>query len=132
MPGLKITNAAVPLLRKIFRTANAAQSLAAFHAVQQHVEHWPSGLAEGDYKDALVLRQVDAFGAAAVRKKAVKRVSVETDAPVKCRRNIACIERPGKELGGCCMKKIESRVACGSHRTYSLSQAASSCCIASI
>ena len=88
MAALKIAETPVALLGQVFRATDAAQSLAPLHAVQQHFQHRPGSLAQGNDKDALVLREIDGVWTAAIGDQAAQRVSAQSAAA--CRRPSRC------------------------------------------
>ena len=103
--------------------ADAAQALAALHAVEQSLQHGAGGLAQRNHKDALVGGEIDGGRAAAVGQQTVQRIALEAQTPVEgrlryCRPSMAPV-------------KISVAVACressavsltGSHGSCSLSQ----------
>ena len=80
--------------------ADAAQSLAALHALEQDLQHGPGGLAQRNHEDALVGGEIDRCGSAAVGHKAMQSIALEAQAPVESRRDVARLERAGKDFGG--------------------------------
>ena len=97
------------MLGQLVGAADAAQSLAALHAVEQGIEHGAGGLAEGDDKDALVGGQVDGGGAAAVGEQAVEHVALKAKAAVEGGGDVAGLDGAGKDGGGRGVQGVQER-----------------------
>src|ERR1700683_3474209 len=104
MATLEIAKAPVAFRGNLGGATNAAQTLAALHAIQQGFEHWRGGFAERDDEDAFVGGKSDGVGSAAVGHEAVESVALKAQAAVEGGSNVACLESAGKNFGGCSMK----------------------------
>ena len=131
MAALEVAEAPVALLGQLVGAADAAQALAALHAVEQRIEHGAGGLAQGDDKDALVAGEIDGGRAAAVGQKAVQRVALKAQAAVEGRGDVAGLDGAGKDFGGRGVQGVESGIAGRGHGSCSFSQPASADCIGS-
>ena len=98
--AFEVAEPPVALLRQVLCAADAAQTFAALHAIEQNFEHRAGGLAHGDDKDSLELREIDDVGSAAIGKQPLEGVAFEANAPIEGGLDAACLERAGKELGG--------------------------------
>ena len=123
MAALKVADAPVAVLGKLVGAADAAQALAALHAIEQGFKHGAGGLAERDDKDALVAGEVDGGGAAAVGQKAVERVALEAQAAVEGGGDVAGLEGAGKDFGGGGVQGVESGIAGRGHEQLLLEPA---------
>ena len=90
--ALEVAEAPVALAGHLVGATDAAQALAALHAIEQGVEHGAGGLADGDDEDALVSCQIDDLGAAAVGHEPHQLVSIETHAAVERAADVAGLE----------------------------------------
>ena len=109
--AFEVAEAPVALFREVLGAADAAQALAALHAVEQDFEHGAGGLADRDDKDALELREIDDVGSAAVGNQPLERVAFEAHAPIEGGLDVAGFERAGKDFSGAGMEKIEGGIA---------------------
>jgi hypothetical protein len=111
MAALKVAEAPVALFGQLVGTADAAQALAALHAVQQGIEHGAGGFAQRDDEDALVAGEIDGGRAAAVGHQPMQRVALKAHAAVEGRRDVAGLQRAGKDLRGRGVQGFESGIA---------------------
>ena len=130
MAAFKVAETPVAFERQLVGAADSAQPLAALHAFKQSLQHGTGGLAQRNHKDALVGREIDGRGSAAVGHQPVEGIALEAQAPVESRRNIARFQRAGKDLSGCGVQRFERYVAGGSHGSCSFSHSAIARCIA--
>ena len=107
MAALKVAKAPVARLGQLVGAADAAQSLATLHAVEQRIQHGPGGLAQRNDKDALVAGEIDRRRAAAVGQQPVQCVALKADAPVEGRCNVAGLEGAGKDFSGRGVQSIQ-------------------------
>ena len=121
--AFKVAEAPVALLGNLVVAADAAQALAALHAVEQGFEHGSGGLAERDDKDALVAGEVDGGRAAAVGHEAVERVALEAQAAVEGGGDVAGLDGAGKDFGGRGVQSVESGIAGRGHEQLLLEPA---------
>ena len=70
-------------------------------------EHGSGGFAERNDKDALVGGEIDGCRAAAVGHKAMQNVALKAQAAVESGRDIACLERAGKDVSGSGVQGIQ-------------------------
>ncbi len=64
--AFEVAETPVALFRLVLGTADAAQALAALHAIEQDFKHGAGGLTQRNDKDAFELREIDDVGSAAV------------------------------------------------------------------
>ena len=123
MAALEVAEAPVAVFGKLVGAADAAQALAALHAVEQRLEHGAGGLAEGDDKDALVAGEIDGGRAAAVGQQAVERIALKAKAAVEGRGDVAGLDGAGKDFGGRGVQSVESGIADRGHEQLLLEPA---------
>ena len=120
MAALEVAEAPVAGGGQLVGTTDAAQALAALHAIEQDLEHGAGSLAESDDENPLVGGEIDGGGAAAVRHQAVQRVAIEAQAAVEGGSNVARLERAGKDVSGRGVHGVESGIADRGHGSSSL------------
>ena len=98
--ALKVAEAPVALLGNLVVAADAAQALAALHAVEEGIEHGAGGFAERDDEDALVAGEVDGGRAAAVGQEPMERVAFEAQAAVEGGGDVAGLDGAGEDFSG--------------------------------
>src|ERR1035441_10214242 len=72
--ALEVAKAPGAVRGKLVGAADAAQSVAALHAVEKHIEHGCGYLAQGDDDNLFVAVEIDGVGTAAVGEKAMEVV----------------------------------------------------------
>ena len=100
MAALEVAEAPVAGFGELAGSADAAQTLAAGHAVEQRVEHGRGGLAEGDDVDALEAGEIDGGRAAAVGQKPVQGVALKAQTAVEGLGDVTGGEGTGEDAGG--------------------------------
>ena len=116
MAALEVAEAPIAALGKLVGAADAAQALAAVHAIEQHIKHGAGGLAQRDDKDLLVTGEIDRLRPAAVGQQAMQRVALKADAAVEGRGNAAGLDGAGKDFSGRGVQSIEGGIADRGHR----------------
>ena len=104
---LKVAKAPVAGFGKLVGAADAAQALAALHAVEQHIKHGPGCLAQRNDKDPLVAGEIDRGRTAAVGQKPMQRVALKANAAVEGRCDVAGLDGAGKDFSGRGVQGIE-------------------------
>ena len=116
-------------LRPIYAAPSAEAALAALDAVQKDVEHGHCSLAHGDDEDALIVVQVDSFGAAAVRKQTVEHIAFHVNAAVEGGFDVAPGKRAVEDLRRRGVQVFERQIGDWHHESCSFSHPANAFCM---